>query len=114
MREYLSVMLLLQWTKKLWPFVQKEKKNHRDEEKNFPYKWMYDLTFTVDMPTHSQHFALKCEIICEQIKLWQVQLQRVNTVHFPSLWEQKPVMTSECTAENAKLLQAVAVSGHEK
>nr|KAF6462269.1 hypothetical protein HJG59_011307 [Molossus molossus] len=39
-------------------------------------------------------------------RLWKVQLERSNTVHFPTLKGQKPSRTHEYAGENAKLIEA--------
>ena len=41
-----------------------------------------------------------------KLKLWKAQLERGNTVHFPTLREQKPSTTLEYASECAKLLEA--------
>ncbi|KAJ4931375.1 hypothetical protein JOQ06_025672 [Pogonophryne albipinna] len=41
-----------------------------------------------------------------KLKLWQLQLEKGNTVHFPTLQEQKPAVTSEYAGECGKLHQA--------
>ncbi|XP_045114791.1 general transcription factor II-I repeat domain-containing protein 2-like [Portunus trituberculatus] len=41
-----------------------------------------------------------------KLKLWKVQLERSNTVHFPTLQEQNPSTTDEYAGECAKLIEA--------
>ncbi|KAK1342073.1 hypothetical protein QTO34_016826 [Cnephaeus nilssonii] len=41
-----------------------------------------------------------------KLRLWEVQLKRNNTVHFPTLEGQKPPTTLECAGEWGKLTEA--------
>jgi len=83
-------------------------------------KWLCDLGFMVDITKYLSELNVKLQgpnqllsslqsnvkSFEAKLKLWQVQLERGNTVHFPTLQEQKPAVTSEYAAECAKLLQA--------
>uniref|UniRef100_UPI00358F8063 general transcription factor II-I repeat domain-containing protein 2A-like n=1 Tax=Myxine glutinosa TaxID=7769 RepID=UPI00358F8063 len=83
-------------------------------------KWLCDLGFMVDITKYLSELNVKLQgpnqllsslqshvkSFEAKLKLWQVQLERGNTIHFPTLQEQKPAVTSEYAAECAKLLQA--------
>ncbi|XP_060767151.1 general transcription factor II-I repeat domain-containing protein 2A-like [Neoarius graeffei] len=83
-------------------------------------KWLCDLAFVVDITKYLSELNVKLQgpnqlfsslfsnvkSFEAKLKLWQVQLERGNTVHFPTLQEQKPAVTSEYAGECAKLLQA--------
>lgn len=49
-----------------------------------------------------------------KLRLWQGQLEKGNTVHFRTLQEQKPDVTSEYASECAKLIHAGEVSSCEE
>ncbi|KAK0132869.1 General transcription factor II-I repeat domain-containing protein 2A [Merluccius polli] len=83
-------------------------------------KWLCDLAFMVDITKHLSELNVKLQgpnqlvsalvsnvkAFEAKLKLWQIQLLKGNTVHFPTLQEQKPSVTSEYAAECAKLVHA--------
>ncbi|RXN38641.1 general transcription factor II-I repeat domain-containing 2-like protein [Labeo rohita] len=83
-------------------------------------KWLCDLAFMVDITKHLSELNVKLQGLNQllssllshvksfeaKLKLWQSQLEKSCTVHFPTLQEQKPAMTTEYAGECAKLLQA--------
>ncbi|XP_035862707.1 general transcription factor II-I repeat domain-containing protein 2B-like [Sander lucioperca] len=83
-------------------------------------KWLCDLAFMVDITKHLSELNVKLQgpnqLVSARVsnvksfeaklKLWQMQLVKGNSVHFPTLQEQKPAVTSEYAAECAKLLHA--------
>ena len=87
-------------------------------------KWLCDLAFVVDIakylsepnvrlqgPNQLLSFLFSNVKTFEaKMKLWQVQLEKGITVHFPTLQEQKPAVTSEYADECEKLLQAFGES----
>lgn len=81
-------------------------------------KWLCDLAFLVDYKYLSeldlklQNFSQllsfmlsNVESFDAKLKHWQVELEKGNTVHFPTP-QQKPVIIFEYRGEHAKLLQA--------
>ncbi|XP_070409546.1 general transcription factor II-I repeat domain-containing protein 2A-like [Nothobranchius furzeri] len=83
-------------------------------------KFFSDLAFMVDITKHLSELNIKLQgpnqlissllsnvtLFEMKLKLWQGQLGKGNTVHFPTLQEQKPDVTSEYAIECAKLIQA--------
>ena len=83
-------------------------------------KWLCDLAFMVDITKHLSELNVKhqgpnqllsalvsnVKTFEGKLKLWQMQLAKGNSMHFPTLQEQKPAVTSEYAAECAKLLHA--------
>ena len=83
-------------------------------------KWLCDLAFMVDIAKYLSELNVKLQgpnqllsslfsnvkSFEAKLKLWQVQLEKWITVHFPTLQEQKPAVTSEYADECEKLLQA--------
>ncbi|XP_073687696.1 general transcription factor II-I repeat domain-containing protein 2A-like [Garra rufa] len=83
-------------------------------------KWLCDLAFMVDITKHLSELNVKLQgpnqllssllshvkSFEAKLKLWQSQLEKSCTVHFPTLQEHKPAMTTEYAGECAKLLQA--------
>lgn len=83
-------------------------------------KWLCDLAFIVDITKYLSEVNVKLQgpnqllssLLSNvksfevKLKLWQLQLEKGNTVHFPTLQEQKLAMTAEYAGECAKLLQA--------
>ncbi len=83
-------------------------------------KWLCDLAFMVDITKPLSELNVKLQgpnqllssllsnlkSFEAKLKLWQLQLETGNTVHFPTLQEQKPAMTAEYAGECAKLHQA--------
>jgi len=83
-------------------------------------KWLCDLAFMVDMTKYLSELNIKLQgpnqllsSLLSHVKsfeaklnLWKVQLERNNTVHFPTLQGQKPSTTSEYADECAKLTEA--------
>ncbi|KAJ4938374.1 hypothetical protein JOQ06_002994 [Pogonophryne albipinna] len=72
-------------------------------------KWLCDLGFMVDITKYLTELNVKLQgpnqlfssllsnvkSFEAKLKLWQLQLEKGNTVHFPTLQEQKPAVTSE-------------------
>lgn len=83
-------------------------------------KWLCDLAFMVDITKYLSELNVKLQgpnqllssllsnvkSFEAKLKLWKVQLERSNTVHFPTLQEQNPSTTDEYAGECAKLIEA--------
>ncbi|KAK1333566.1 LOW QUALITY PROTEIN: hypothetical protein QTO34_005951, partial [Cnephaeus nilssonii] len=83
-------------------------------------KWLCDLAFMVDITNYLSELNVKLQgpnqllstllskvISFEaKLRLWKVQLERNNTMHFPTLEGQKPSTTLEYASECAKLIEA--------
>uniref|UniRef100_A0A5S6QHL4 Dimer_Tnp_hAT domain-containing protein n=1 Tax=Trichuris muris TaxID=70415 RepID=A0A5S6QHL4_TRIMR len=83
-------------------------------------KWLCDLAFMVDITNYLSELNLKLQgpnqllsslltnvkAFEGKLRLWKLQLQRNDTVHFPTLSEQTPSSTHEYAGEVAKLIQA--------
>lgn len=83
-------------------------------------KWLCDLAFMVDITKYMSELNVKLQgpnqllssllsnvkSFEAKLKLWKVQLERNNTVHFPTLEGQKPSTTLEYAGECAKLIDA--------
>ena len=90
-------------------------------------KFLRDLAFMVDISKHLSELNIKLQgpnqLISSllsnvksfevKLRLWQGQLERGNTVHFPTLQEQKPDVTTEYAGECAKLIQAFDERFHD-
>ena len=90
-------------------------------------KWLCDLAFMVDIAKYLLELNVKLQgpnqllsslfsnvkSFNAKLKLWQVQLEKGITVHFPSLQEQKPAVTSEYADGCEKLLQAFGQRFHD-
>ncbi|KAM4043803.1 general transcription factor II-I repeat domain-containing protein 2-like [Anomaloglossus baeobatrachus] len=83
-------------------------------------KWQCDLAFMVDITKYLSELNVKLQgpnqllssllsnvkSFETKLKLWKTQLERNNTVHFPTLERQKPLTTLEYAGECAKLIEA--------
>ncbi|KAJ8285834.1 hypothetical protein GJAV_G00031440 [Gymnothorax javanicus] len=80
-------------------------------------KFLSDLAFMVDITKHLSELNIKLQgpnqlisSLLSNVKSfevkWEAQLERGNTVHFPTLQEQKPDVMTEYAGECAKLSQA--------
>ncbi|XP_074050066.1 general transcription factor II-I repeat domain-containing protein 2A-like isoform X2 [Macrotis lagotis] len=83
-------------------------------------QWLCDLAFMVDITKHLSELTVKLQgpnqllsnllsnvkSFEAKLKLWKMQLERNNTVHFPTLEGQKPSTTLEYAGECAKLGEA--------
>uniref|UniRef100_A0A8C4FES4 HAT C-terminal dimerisation domain-containing protein n=1 Tax=Dicentrarchus labrax TaxID=13489 RepID=A0A8C4FES4_DICLA len=90
-------------------------------------KFLFDLAFMVDISKHLSELNIKLQgpkqLISSllsnvkssevKLRLWQGQLEMGNTVHFPTLQEQKPDVTTEYAGECAKLIQAFDERFHD-
>ncbi|TWW71158.1 General transcription factor II-I repeat domain-containing protein 2A [Takifugu flavidus] len=90
-------------------------------------KFLSDLAFMVDITKHLSELNIKLQgpnqLISSllsnvktfevKLRLWQEQLERGNTVHFPTLQEQKPDVMTEYAGECAKLVQAFDERFHD-
>lgn len=90
-------------------------------------KWLSDLAFMVDITKHLSELNIKLQgpnqLISSllsnmksfevKLRLWQAQLERGNTVHFPTLQEQQPDVPTEYAGECAKLIQAFDERFHD-
>uniref|UniRef100_A0A674N6P6 SPIN-DOC-like zinc-finger domain-containing protein n=1 Tax=Takifugu rubripes TaxID=31033 RepID=A0A674N6P6_TAKRU len=90
-------------------------------------KFLSDLAFMVDITKHLSELNIKLQgpnqlvssllsnvkIFEVKLRLWQEQLERGNTVHFPTLQEQKPDVMTEYAGECAKLVQAFDERFHD-
>ncbi|KAK8389084.1 hypothetical protein O3P69_020808 [Scylla paramamosain] len=82
-------------------------------------KWLCDLAFMVDITKYLSELNVKLQgpnqllssllshvkSFEAKLKLWKVQLERSNTVHFPTLQEQNPSTTDEYAADVPDNLQ---------
>lgn len=98
-------------------FMEMKEKPVRELSDN---KWLCDLAFMVDITKYLSELNIKLQgpnqllnsLVSHvksfeaKLKLWKMQLESNNTVHFPTLQEQKPSSTSEYAGECAKLLEA--------
>lgn len=83
-------------------------------------KFLSDLAFMVDITKHLSKLNIKLQgpnqLVSSllsnvksfevKLRLWQGQVERGNTVPFPTLQEQKPDVMTEYAGECAKLVQA--------
>ncbi|XP_016061495.1 PREDICTED: general transcription factor II-I repeat domain-containing protein 2B-like isoform X1 [Miniopterus natalensis] len=83
--------------------------------------WLCDLAFMVDITKYLSELNVKLQRPNQllssllsnvksfeaKLRLWKVQLERNNTVHFPTLEGQKPSSTVEYAGECAKLTEAL-------
>nr|KAF6460617.1 hypothetical protein HJG59_011522 [Molossus molossus] len=83
-------------------------------------KWLCDLVFIVDTTKYLSELNVKLQGPTQllssllsnvksfeaKLRLWKVQLERSNKVHFPTLEGQKSSMTLECAGECVKLIEA--------
>nr|KAF6471609.1 hypothetical protein HJG59_010988 [Molossus molossus] len=84
-------------------------------------EWLCDLAFMVGITMYLSELTIKLQgsnkllsssllsnmkSFEAKLRLWKVQLQRSNTVHFPTLEGQKPSMTFEYAGELPKLIEA--------
>ncbi|TWW65017.1 hypothetical protein D4764_22G0006640 [Takifugu flavidus] len=90
-------------------------------------KFLSDLAFMVDITKHLSELNIKLQgpnqLVSSllsnvktfevKLRLWQGQLERGNTVHFPTLQEQKPDVMTEYAGECAKLVQAFDERFHD-
>ncbi|KAK0153315.1 General transcription factor II-I repeat domain-containing protein 2A [Merluccius polli] len=90
-------------------------------------KFLSDLAFMVGITKHLSELNIKLQgphqlvnsLLSNvksfevKLRLWQGQLERGNTVHFPTLQEQKPDVTTEYAGECAKLIQAFDERFHD-
>ena len=83
-------------------------------------KWLCDLAFMVDITKYLSGLNIKLQnpnqlissllsdvkLFEAKLRLWKVQLEKNNTVHFPTLEVQKPSTRLEFAGECAKLIEA--------
>nr|KAF6492436.1 hypothetical protein HJG59_009639 [Molossus molossus] len=84
-------------------------------------KWLCDLAFMVVITKYLSELNVKLQgpnqllssllsnmkSFEAKLRRWKVQLERNNTVHYPTLEEQKPSRTLEYAGECAKLIEAL-------
>ncbi|KFD45115.1 hypothetical protein M513_14008 [Trichuris suis] len=85
-------------------------------------KWLRDLAFIVNITKYLSELNVKLQgpnqllssllsnvkSFEAKLRLWKLQLEKGNTVHFPTLEAQKPSTTLEYAGECAKLLEALS------
>nr|KAF6492499.1 hypothetical protein HJG59_009690 [Molossus molossus] len=104
----------------LWDEVKQSMEMGKPVRELSDSKWLCDSEFMVDITKYLSELNVKLQgpkkllsslfsnmkSFETKLRLWKVQLERNNTVHFPTLEGQKPSRTLDYAGECGKLIEA--------